>query len=334
MRFFQRLLNVSIAALFVAGCTNMKSQQEADTTTPAGKWTDGKTTEEIVDKMSTNAENVDPETAGSDTLQGTNTDSSASVSGDRYRISWQVPAGVLQPSGWKISAIDPTDETDDTGTELDPTTIDVIKDTVTVDDVPYDVYSVIVPAIEPVVDTDTPDDTDTTGSAQTPHKPVVTDYVVTIVDENGDEASTEVTVVNVPPEYSVRVTLSDETNATAPSGVTALFNGSKKTLWPVESLSSLTLPQTVTLPATVAGKEWLSFEVQTDFTNFDFDETVLVRSSSSSFCIIDQIPVDDPAIYARLKYQFEDLPLSALSLESSGAFDYNDVVLIVDILNP
>ena len=137
-----------------------------------------------------------------------------------------------------------------------------------------------------------------------------------------------------PGGHPVEVTLAGETDAGAPSAIFAAYNSGEETLWRMQLLSTLTLPQTVALHSPLVNGSALTFYVQTDLSSYNFDELVLVRSSNSSFCRVEELTPNTPNVKFRLKYSFEDLPLSALSHENGGAFDFNDVVLYVDVLEP
>ena len=77
--------------------------------------------------------------------------------------------------------------------------------------------------------------------------------------------------------------------------------------------------------------------ILTDFSGLTGDDLKLARYSNTSFCKV--IPVAKVSgADATLKYSFEDLPLQMLGTEAPGSdgvrrFDYNDVVVYVDIMD-
>ncbi|MBN2718354.1 MAG: hypothetical protein JXX14_21095 [Deltaproteobacteria bacterium] len=327
-----------MALLAMTGCTTMSPETGNDDLTPVVAWTDGLSAEQIVEAMP-----VWVDEAPSDSESSADTDGGNEA--EDYQISWTVPADTIADVDWKIYV---SSLVDDAWIPIPPDAYVITKETDTVENVTYDVYTAVVPGsvvLPSTIDSDTAVDTvevsdtdtvseDTAADSENTNAPIVVDYRVAMVDPSGNETTTEVSVVVIPPGHPVRVTFSEQTSANAPSGVTAIYNGIEEVLWSVGALSGDLLPQTVFLSQTIADKSLLSFTVNTDFTGYGFDETHVARSSSSSFCKVSEESPNDSDVHRRLKFKFEDLPLSALSYESGGVFDYNDVVLFVDIMNP
>ncbi|MBN2529591.1 MAG: hypothetical protein JXR76_24595 [Deltaproteobacteria bacterium] len=240
------------------------------------------------------ANNVKPTAVFSDT------------SGDT--IVWRLPVGAVSGSDYVVEKWNEEDS------EWDSVSHVVKMDTATNDEVSY-VEEEFVSSV----------DKDTDSS-------IVTDYRVVSTDENGEESSTQVTAVNYPAGAILTVTLSDECEALAESGVDAQYNGGMQNLWPIQRLSALDLPQSIVLNAPIDANSPVYLVVTTLMP--DSEESEIVRASNSSFCRVEEVTPLSADVVARLKFSFEDLPLSAVVREPSGAFDYNDVILYVDVVLP
>lgn len=146
-------------------------------------------------------------------------------------------------------------------------------------------------------------------------------------DLNGVSYDTVVTFAVSPNSNPIRVTLSDETDAAATSDL--LLNGAM--LW--QDINQQPTPQTQTLvEGTVSPCIPINFQIQTDFTGWDFGPYEFPHTSNSTFC---KVTVEDPTsadVAQRIKYKFEDLPISQVSVENGHKFDYDDVVVYVDLL--
>ena len=322
----QRTMMV-IALLFLgAGCTTMDGHTSNDDVIPVADWTNGLSEEQVVAAMPVTISPIETEVVDSDSATSTE---AISRTTDAHQITWQVPEDSLSPQDWNVYI--KTD--DDTWTEIDPETVEISVETVDVDGQMYDEYTVTVPVeTEGAEDTDGDSDSDTSTDAGENGDSPVTDYMIEMVDEEGNETATEVSIVTLPEEHQIEVTLSDETNASAPSGVTAVYNGVKEQLWQVQRLNTLSLPQTVSLQNSLSDGASLVFVIYTDISDYSHDETMQERASNSSFCRVEEVTPPSEQVLYRLKYSFEDLPLSGLIYETDGKFDYDDVVLYVDVL--
>lgn len=79
----------------------------------------------------------------------------------------------------------------------------------------------------------------------------------------------------------------------------------------------------------------IKFYIETDFSapEWGFENTLVTHESNSSYCKVTQVKDGIPEdTQWRFKYAFEDLPLEKAAFEGNGMFDYNDVILHVDVL--
>ena len=225
-------------------------------------------------------------------------------------ITWQVPEGAVDVDEWGICRKDAGDEWEC----IEGASGKIIMDTETEEGISY------VNAVYKYVDTD---DTDSS---------LTTEYKIVSTDDSGEEVSNQVTQLNFPTGSTFTVTLSEESEASAQSGIELIYNGEKQTLWEIQKSSGLALPQSINIDTPLSADANLQIIVTSLFPNYE--ESVVVRTSSSSFCLIEEVTPLSAASIARLKFSFEDLPLTRLSAEAGGVFDYNDVVLYLDVLAP
>ena len=79
----------------------------------------------------------------------------------------------------------------------------------------------------------------------------------------------------------------------------------------------------------------VQFAILTDFTYQNWDGiTKIAHYSNTSYCKVTKEENPNDGAEATFKYAFEDLPITRLSAERDGKFDYNDVVFYVDVVNP
>ncbi|MBN2529252.1 MAG: hypothetical protein JXR76_22885 [Deltaproteobacteria bacterium] len=296
--------------LSLAGCTTLEAEQHKASVNQGSGWTYGLTQKQIVAAMPITAEkvNLSSVSAGRSIAPKKLGESAGLTSSFGHIVAWRVPEGALTPEEWIIS------RKSDSGAWEELTSIQVnVTSGVVLDDVAFDVYSCEIPV--------------TAADA------ILTYYKVTMIDLNGARYNSIVSIVNYPGGHPVRVTLSAETEAAAPSGITAIYNDTHKILWEMERLENRTLPESITLEETMAEGSELEFTVHTDLTAFGGAEMgSLARPSNSSFCRVSKVDAPETGIVARLIYSFEDLPLSMLNTEPTKTFDYNDVVMVVDVL--
>jgi len=158
-------------------------------------------------------------------------------------------------------------------------------------------------------------------------------YKVSMQDHNGAWYSNIVSFMVYPKNRQLRITLSDETDAGAPSTLYGLW-ASNCVLFPSihEIFDNDNIP--ATKDVSLAAYSPVIFAIETDFSYMNWSGIdMVIHVSNSSYC--KAIKVETPSdAEARIKYSFEDLPITRLWAEPEGSFDYNDVVFFVDVLEP
>lgn len=154
-------------------------------------------------------------------------------------------------------------------------------------------------------------------------------YKIDYVDDhNGETYSTIVTFAVSPNSNPIQVTLSDETEAAATSDLLLNYN----LLWP--DINQQEKPQTQTIEGMIPPCTPINLQINTDFSALGFNSYEFPHTSNSTFCKVSvETPPADSNVAQRLKYQFEDLPISRLNVEPNHQFDYNDVVVYLDLMN-
>jgi hypothetical protein len=157
-------------------------------------------------------------------------------------------------------------------------------------------------------------------------------FKVQMVDNNDDEYENIVSFFVYPNDRRLRITLSEETSADAPSELFIGFREWFRLFWDIHELE---LPTSKEVEEDLSSWTTVLFLLKADFSQwFDGDEASVVRKSNTSYCKVTTVDPPDDTVEARLRYSFEDLPITRLANEPSGYFDYNDMIFFVDILNP
>jgi hypothetical protein len=155
-------------------------------------------------------------------------------------------------------------------------------------------------------------------------------FRIVMTDHNGDKYENIVSFMVWPYTNPIQITLSDETEAEAASDISIMLNGGWDSMWKYTQTTELPLTETI-------GQDidpWTSvrFQIATDFTGWGFEENLSTHVSNSSFCKVTKVDPPNDTVQSRLKYSFEDLPIDQVGQEPTKEFDYNDVVLYVDIM--
>ncbi|MBN2527055.1 MAG: hypothetical protein JXR76_11730 [Deltaproteobacteria bacterium] len=287
-----------VLLLLLTGCTTFENEA-----TDSKAWTHGLSQKQIVEAMPVVAQTVN----GSQQPQGAIAVRRAVGERPSHLVSWMVPHDSLRPASWEVYEKNNNDEWEFINVTIETRNREE-------DDIVYDVFSFTTPVGDTVS--------------------FIKYYKIVMVDHNGASYGSIVSLVSYPGGHPIAVTLADETEADAPSGVTLHYNGVEESLWDIQRLESLDLPQTVNLDANWEAWSDLQLTIQSDFSGWGLGDLPMLRASNSSFCKVELVTAPAGPIVARLKFSFEDLPLNRVANEPTKAFDYNDVVLFVDILTP
>ncbi len=165
-------------------------------------------------------------------------------------------------------------------------------------------------------------------------------FKVALPDSNGSNpAESIVTFFVYPKDSDLVVTLSEETSAKAPSSLFAGYNYLSGWEWyPLwENINDEVLPASQSMIGNLPPWTPVIFKIDTDFSDYDFGPGLerVIHKSNSSFCKVtmveDETQIPEGVAW-RLMFKFEDLPIDRVSLEPEKKFDYNDVVIYVDIM--
>ncbi len=307
-----RAFAVAVTSALMLGCIP-QPEDETDATNEgeeeAVPWTDGLTTEQVIKAMPIVVDEVQSDDAVASAAYALTAASGGEDVSDSVQkevmVTWALPKGWLPFADWKVY-----EGTDDQTWQA--IKVDIVKSE---DALEIDSYSFKYLCFFTL-------------------EQHIKYFKIEMVDHNGDTYSNIVSFMVWPLSNSIQITLSDETEASASSDISIMLNGGWDTMWNYTSATEL--PLTEQYPT--AGKEippWTSvrFQIETDFTDWGFEDDFSTHVSNSSFCKVTKVagyPKGD--VQSRLKYSFEDLPLDQVGNEPSKEFDYNDVVLYVDIM--
>ena len=328
------ILLLGIAAVILSGCTTM----EAEDTTES--WTDGMTPAEAISVMPVTVDWATPATAQPAGIMMMNVvQDAATPPAEAVKIEWQIPTVVLSLAGisvtetpWEIQGQNADGGWD---TLTASVTQEAVEDSITGEDCLF--FSALILKEQLWF-----------------FNNMLATLKVLLPDHNTGVLGESVVTFLVAPEKGLRIELI-EASALAPSKLFGKFTKTDSVDVSFDPASFSLIAETtlifddlqgfaadgVDVPTmTIVNSELpayapIKFFIETDFSDpiWGFENELVTHESNSSYCKVTSITENLPEdTQWRFKYAFEDLPLEKAAFEVNGLFDYNDVVLYVDVL--